>query len=583
MSRLSNWLVERQLNSKTPVSRLQAIRQVRALVDIECLPLIEQALTNSDVEVRREAVLALGDLRDEKILPQLLRALNDSSESVQETVIAQIKRLGSRTAVPNLVEKLLHGGEAVRWRAAAALETLGWQPRSAVEQICFYIALGKFDRLISLGEPAVKALAQVLRDAPTERRVAAAAALGQLGEPEVLPPLLRALKDAAAPVRTAAAYALARARLPEAAPPLVLALRDVDRNVRVAAAAALGTLRDPAAVDALITLLDGNDWEVRTAALEALGKIRDTRAAGSVADQMDDHDPDVRAAAADTLGRVGDDSVLEKLVLTSVDENISVRQAATRALHRVDPLWYRSERVKNLLPKLQAAQRDKDTSVQQAASGLIRLVTHDPHSLPLDNAPDAEKLKAHTRDRVLAELLRDADPACRCAAAEAIAELKLEIPVDFLALAELKQTSVEEIFFANANREPWFQRGQLPHSTTQLIAEIPRRAAQLSALITLGDFKRLELRHDHARHLVIAGMDRQVWLRAKHTHPLLTVTPAPIAADNLAGWLQRSLSVRGALVRAIRFADASIVCDLDSRAFPAAQLEQAFRLIAALF
>ena len=586
MSQLTLWLVERQLNSKTPMSRLQAVCKLRALADIECLPLLEQALTNSDVEVRREAVLALGDLHDETILPILLRALKDQADVVQETVIAQLKRLGHRDAIAGLVNKLSFGSEAVRWRAAAALESLSWQPKSVDEQIKFFIALGKFDRLVTLGDRAIKALAEVLRDAPTERRLTAASILGQMGDPDVLPPLFRALKDSAAQLRTAAAYALARTRLPEAIPPLIAALRDGDRNVRVALASALGSFRDPAAVEPLIALLEDKDWEVRTAALEALGKSRDSRAAAPVAQQMDDLDPDVREFAADALGRVGDDSVLEKLVMTSVDENIGVRQAAVRALQRVDPNWHRSERVQRLLPKLQAALKNKDASVQLAASGLIQLVSRSTENQPLkiDATLDTEKLKTHTLTRVLQELLRDPDPACRCVAAEAIAQLKLDVPVDFLALAELKHTDVEEIFLASFSGETWFERDCRDATIVRrLLAETPRQATALTSLITLGDFKRLELHTDRNRTVVVASADRNLCVRAKNSAPTLTALTAPVSGENLADWLRQTTFIQGALVRAIRFADASVACDLDSRAFPASQLEQAFRNLSGIF
>ena len=279
--------------------------------------------------------------------------------------------------------------------------------------------------------------------------------------------------------------------------------------------------------------------------------------------------------------------MLVLVFVTSVDENLGVRQAAIRALQRVDPDWPRSERVQRLLPKLQATLKHKDASVQLAAAGLIQLVTRaQPQTLTLTPvaAPDAEKQKNTTLTRVLEELLRDPDSACRCAAAEAIAELKLALPVDFLALAELKHTTIEQIFLAAYDRELWFQRDcPDPDAIRQLLTEISRRALQLTTLLTLGDFRRLELRHAHARHLVVCGADRNLLVRAASPDSALATLPVPVAHDELPSWLQHEPSVRGALVRTIRFADASVVCDLDSRAFPVTQLETAFRRVHELF
>ena len=48
-------------------------------------------------------------------------------------------------------------------------------------------------------------------------------------------------------------------------------------------------------------------------------------------------------------------------------------------------------------------------------------------------------------------------------------------------------------------------------------------------------------------------------------------------------WLRRAPSVRGTLVRGIRFADETFVSDVDSREFPVSALETAWRLVADTF
>jgi len=53
--------------------------------------------------------------------------------------------------------------------------------------------------------------------------------------------------------------------------------------------------------------------------------------------------------------------------------------------------------------------------------------------------------------------------------------------------------------------------------------------------------------------------------------------------DQVMQWLQSTPTVRGALVRGIRFADETFVSDVDARDFPAAALEQAWRLVADTF
>lgn len=48
-------------------------------------------------------------------------------------------------------------------------------------------------------------------------------------------------------------------------------------------------------------------------------------------------------------------------------------------------------------------------------------------------------------------------------------------------------------------------------------------------------------------------------------------------------WLQTAPTLRGALVRGVRFADETFVCDVDARDFPATALEPAWRLVADTF
>lgn len=53
--------------------------------------------------------------------------------------------------------------------------------------------------------------------------------------------------------------------------------------------------------------------------------------------------------------------------------------------------------------------------------------------------------------------------------------------------------------------------------------------------------------------------------------------------QHLSEWLRGAPFIPGVLVRGIRFADETFVCDLDSRDFPAAALEQAWRSVADTF
>jgi HEAT repeat protein len=132
-------------------------------------------------------------------------------------------------------------------------------------------------RLISLGEPAAPALAELLRNgAPPERLLAATTlwGMGARGRAAV-PDLASALKDPDLELRVTCAMALENmgpaAR--DAVPALVRALRDRERRVRQAAVKALGAI-GPEASPALPVLDREIKRESWPEAEEAVRRIR---------------------------------------------------------------------------------------------------------------------------------------------------------------------------------------------------------------------------------------------------------------------------------------------------------------------
>jgi hypothetical protein len=53
--------------------------------------------------------------------------------------------------------------------------------------------------------------------------------------------------------------------------------------------------------------------------------------------------------------------------------------------------------------------------------------------------------------------------------------------------------------------------------------------------------------------------------------------------ESIAQWLHTTPTIRGALVRGVRFPDETFLSDVDARDFPATALEQAWRLVADTF
>jgi HEAT repeat protein len=135
-------------------------------------------------------------------------------------------------------------------------------------------------QLIALGEPAVPALAEMLRSGTPAERVSAANTLWGMGADArgAVPDLVVALSDADAELRVAAAMALESVGpVAEAAvPQLVRALSDRDRAVQQAAVKALGAIGPgaKAALPVLTRALRRASWPE---AEEAVRRIRGLR------------------------------------------------------------------------------------------------------------------------------------------------------------------------------------------------------------------------------------------------------------------------------------------------------------------
>lgn len=616
------WLLRRRLKARSPDVRRQIVRDLGAQGDAEAVTLLLEARNDADPAVRAEVVAALAGCKDERILGALLAALRDPDLNVRLAAIAALQRQNDPAAVPALVSALMQGAPEEKWRAARALDAFHWRPRTEAEEIQFCLAMGEIARAPTFGAAAIKPLVELLRHGSFEQRVAAVNALGEINDPAVVRPLQQALRDADPLVRTAAAHALARVGDAQVVPALIQALKDRETNARVAAATALGRLGDARAVEPLIQLLNDPEWEARAAALEALGKLGDPRALQPVAARLDDKDQEVRQYAADAVARVGDESVVQKLVLTLVDSHSGVRQAAARALTRLDPNWERSERVRKLLPALEAAARKRDAAVQTAASQLIKRITGRGEDDATTLAADPAERRRRAALRALEDMAKRPEPLARAAALQTLLQMGGPAARDAekLALAETDER-VRAVFVASGSGDAGGlapaarrlhvaglalcgARGEVLHAgpcddpdfRARLLAAVRDRASELVPGATLGEFERLEIPGPPFRQLCLVGETWSAWLAEPAadapTIAVAATSAVPLAGrgtagtavkEQLAEWLRRAPSCPGALVRAVWFPDRTISCDVDARDFSAAALEQASRLSAEVF
>ena len=123
-----------------------------------------------------------------------------------------------------------------------------------------------------------------------------------------------------------------------AVPHLLAALKDGNRQVRHSAADALGEIGDPQAVEPLIAVVENadEDWEVQSRAAESLGKLGNLRATETLMASLTNMVSHVRYMAVVALGEIGDPAAEEALTSTAqYDPDMSVRTAAEYALRKM--------------------------------------------------------------------------------------------------------------------------------------------------------------------------------------------------------------------------------------------------------
>lgn len=205
-----------------------------------------------------------------------------------------------------------------------------------------------------MGDPkAVDPLIDCLGDDKPSVREKAAEALGAIGDPRAVEPLIhclnQCLSEADVLVRAKAAEALSAIGDRRAVEPLVERLKDVHPLVRSEAVKALGLLGDPKAMDSLTLVLSDKEGFVRTAAEESLVALRekaakasrnrgDPTAVDSLLEALHDENAALRAGAAEALGDLGDPGAVDPLMDCLKDGDLHVRVKAVEALGKLgDP------------------------------------------------------------------------------------------------------------------------------------------------------------------------------------------------------------------------------------------------------
>jgi HEAT repeat protein len=256
-------------------------------------------LNSSDPTVRYEAARMLGDSRDARAIAALLTALNDENSKTQYAAFSSLIKIGDGRAAVPILDHLLTVTDSRLWELLKL--NIGMRLRAGLLDMIQRGDLVCANRLIA-------ALADDRYDELQRAFITRLA--GKTGDNRPVDVLIEMLVNDSDPMKAAAAEALGWIGDPRAVAPLLIALNDSDplNAVREVAAEALGRIGDPSAVSTLVYVLnDENEW-VRRAAAVALGDIGDRVAIEPLADAMQDENVMVQDAAYESLKKLSSGS-----------------------------------------------------------------------------------------------------------------------------------------------------------------------------------------------------------------------------------------------------------------------------------
>ncbi|MBN1818445.1 MAG: HEAT repeat domain-containing protein [Sedimentisphaerales bacterium] len=186
------------------------------------------------------------------------------------------------------------------------------------------------EALASLGfSHGLEPLLELLKHEDPKVRALASDALGEIGDPVAQKALKAATMDSDTDAGSAAREAMARSSRDIG---VRGTQQSMDAAVRMAAAEALGKIGDPSAVMPLVrTMNDGNEL-VAKAAAQAIGSMKSTAAMRPFQMALYDRNVDVCKDAVRKLGMIGNDQAISLLARATQHSDLFVRKEVAAAL-----------------------------------------------------------------------------------------------------------------------------------------------------------------------------------------------------------------------------------------------------------
>ena len=269
----------RDLSANDPETRKGAASMLGDFIDVRAVEPLIGLLQDERFDVRIAAASSLAVYKDGRAIEPLISALNDPDIYVRVAVIRTLGALGDARALDPLMT-IFRNIEGLR---ATVIQAFGNISDPSIFNTIMSlvddhdedvrhaaaVALGGYKNSLTL-----PALTELSRDEDTEVAEAATCSLGELGTREAVEPLTDLLSDEELwYTHLAAVGALGDIGLPECIAPLVQAANNSNGLVQEVAVRMLGRFKDHRAVVALETISSGEDQVLAQVAKATLEQI----------------------------------------------------------------------------------------------------------------------------------------------------------------------------------------------------------------------------------------------------------------------------------------------------------------------
>jgi len=348
-----------------------------------------------------KVIEALGYLRDPRATLPLLKCLKNCSAGYAKSVVRTLGKIGDKRAVPALISILKHGRLLEAKGVSLVRAAYARSPASPSIQVLAAEALGR------IGDPrAIEPLIGALDDNDRRLQSAAIEALGSIIDVKAILALLSALKTIDGSMERYIFISLDRVSI------ACVEKRMIDMHTLIGIEKAVTALnpkhrefgeqyvailrkslsrqrirdeKDSKTMD-LLDELSSSHIGIRLNAMETLSKGRKKRALPLIIEALYDDNPEVRRTAATALGYYRDKTLSQPLINKLKDDDVAVRINAIRSLGRI-----RSRQA--VLPLIESLH-DPDLEVRGAAASALGQIKDDRATKPLleflrknENAP----------------------------------------------------------------------------------------------------------------------------------------------------------------------------------------------------